>query len=448
MPHSVRKYLKKSCSNPVANSRWNSDSRSSETPSPQATHLGLLSSHQHAVNRLFCTSDYDHASPLTSTCSRSSTDTYADSDANYEETGKPQTSKLLEPASLPSCRKLPRPNLRPSSPSDFADYFPSTRIMSICHDDTSGDSMTNIRVDTDDLEHQGAIQLFHLRIQDIENRKFSFRRYERYSGREICKTSQKCLPPGPVRRAVLPRSVSLALANMRLTSASFSSQASTTRHHFTPQHDAHPLDSDRGQDPSDLDSLSSEVEEKQALFLPDVIRLDFSNYAQVEIKCRPVKYGRRYGFEYWGQEYAWKRIGRPDALDENIFYHLFRYSDSKIIAHILPQVRSDRERSKDREMGDWVPPCQLWINDAAVAQGAGDVADVIVATGLVALVDDSIKSYSLEASDPERKSSRHRLRFGNLRKRSPAFRRSGSRRGICLGGKISGESHTWEGQCG
>jgi len=40
-----------------------------------------------------------------------------------------------------------------------------------------------------------------------------------------------------------------------------------------------------------------------------------------------------------------------------------------------------------------VPPCFMWISDKSVLEALTDVADIIVATGLIALVDDSIKRH-------------------------------------------------------
>jgi len=61
------------------------------------------------------------------------------------------------------------------------------------------------------------------------------------------------------------------------------------------------------------------------------------------------------------------------------------------VAHIVPETRSPTQVEDDELSGGWVPPCFMWINDRSIVNAVTDVADVIVATGLTALVDDCIK---------------------------------------------------------
>jgi hypothetical protein len=123
--------------------------------------------------------------------------------------------------------------------------------------------------------------------------------------------------------------------------------------------------------------------------------LEFSNYAHVDVTRRgssSSKAGKQWAFEYWGASYHWKRVAnRPasGALGTSYSYHLIRGTDSvHPVAHILPEVRTPQEQLEERAAGGWVPPCSLWISDEKLIQSGSDVADVIVATGLIALVDD------------------------------------------------------------
>jgi hypothetical protein len=122
-------------------------------------------------------------------------------------------------------------------------------------------------------------------------------------------------------------------------------------------------------------------------------RIEFSNYAQVEVKRRGAKSSTRYEFEYWGSNYSWKRVSEKDGQGKAVSYHLFKGDGGPAVAHIVPEMRSPLQTREDEASGGWVPPCSLWISDKSVLGALTDVADVIVATGLIALVDDCIKRH-------------------------------------------------------
>lgn len=109
-----------------------------------------------------------------------------------------------------------------STPSSFADLFPSTRRLLIRHDDVTIDGNMNLRVDTvvpcRDGYQQDVI-LFHLRMYDLFSRKCSFRRYCRDSGREVCHSIRKEVNPPNDRRPVFRRSWSSMLASFRPSSS-------------------------------------------------------------------------------------------------------------------------------------------------------------------------------------------------------------------------------------
>ncbi|KAI9839171.1 MAG: hypothetical protein M1819_003164 [Sarea resinae] len=270
----------------------------------------------------------------------------------------------------------------PSTPPCFADLFPSSRRLLIRHDDSTEDGNMNLRVDTEVPISKGRnqdITLFHLRMHDLKEREFSLRRYCRDSGREVCHTAQKYQRPA-VKRPSLHRSVSYALASLR----SKSENKTTT------------LSSLKRQD-SGYDSMSEEEDESKPKSKPmsvsptNTIKLEFSNYAQVDVKRRGTKISRHYDFEYWGYNYTWKRETRKDGDFEEVSFHLIRGGTAKSIAHIVPEPLTPAQAREESAKGGWVPPCSMWISDPEVFGGLTDVADIIVATGLVSLVDDSIK---------------------------------------------------------
>jgi len=138
----------------------------------------------------------------------------------------------------------------------------------------------------------------------------------------------------------------------------------------------------------DIDSFMS----KSSVQIPtNTTKLEFSNYAQVEVKRRGAKSSKRYEFEYWGYTYTWKRVTEKDGQGKAVSYHLFKGDGGPAVAHIVPEMRSPSQIRAEDAAGGWVPPCSMWISDKTVLEALTDVADVIIATGLIALVDDCIK---------------------------------------------------------
>lgn len=275
----------------------------------------------------------DDVSPSTSSCPRSSVETF-DSALESDE----ELTKDVDIDSYEDCPEIPPlpiynhqvvdPNVVPASPQDFARLFPSRDRLSIRHDDLTPDGNLNLRVDTvAPGRRRQSVQLFHLRMYDLVKREFSLRRYCRDSGREVCSTERKFVKPA-------------------------------------------------SQSPSRPQATN-------------VIKLEFSNYARVDISRHGGKNSKRYEFEWWGHRYQWKRIA--DKTLGSVSFHLVRSGSNVPVAHIVPETRSPTQVFADEEAGGWVPPCHMWISDQAVVDAATDVADVIMATGLVALADDCIK---------------------------------------------------------
>lgn len=122
------------------------------------------------------------------------------------------------------------------------------------------------------------------------------------------------------------------------------------------------------------------------------VKLEFSNYAQADVKRTGTKGNKRYEFEYWGATYAWRRIVQKNPQTKEVSYHLTKSSSDRVLAYIIPSPLTSAQAEEEHSKGGWIPPCSMWIADEDLVRGQKDVADVIVASGLIALVDDSIRA--------------------------------------------------------
>ncbi|KAI9842788.1 MAG: hypothetical protein M1837_006891 [Sclerophora amabilis] len=321
---------------------------------------------------------------------RASTETYASTIPSEED--------LLEKDpeyDVPEYKEelLAQPEAIPCTPPEFAELFPSTRRLYIRHDDSTLDGNMNLRVDTEVPVASGRkrdFTLFHLRMHDLKTRDFSLRRYCRDSGREICHSSRRYTKPAAVSRPGIQRSVSTALASIRGKHETKDSTAAGLKRHDSGYDSSWPEDEEDGDDES-AHPDASRVSKGTNLPLPtNTTKLEFSNYAQVDLKRRGAKASKRYDFEYWGTSYAWKRVARKDGKFQEVSYHLLN-NHGDVVAHIVPVPLTTQQAMDETAKGGWVPPCSMWISDQNILRRLSDVADVIVATGLTALVDDSIK---------------------------------------------------------
>lgn len=302
--------------------------------------------------------------------------TYASTDSSDEEVCQQPTRDL------PKVRKtVYRSDAIPSTPPDFAELFPSTRRLLIHHDDSTADGNMNLRVDaevsTTTKGRRVKMTLFHLRMNNLRERQFSLRRYCRDSGREVCRSAKKYEKPSPAnqsRRPSLQRSLSTALHVIG------KKHLPALRHY----------DSGYESDDDDFEEQLRQftrLSEVKATIPTDTVRLEFSNYAQVEVHRTCASSEKAYIFEYWGTPYQWECPTAPHAP-----YYLVNLATGKPMARIVPEAVSRRHHLENELEGCWVPPCSLEITDASVAvDNKADLADVIVATGLIALVDDSMK---------------------------------------------------------
>ncbi|KAH7161686.1 hypothetical protein EDB81DRAFT_641680 [Dactylonectria macrodidyma] len=326
-----------------------------------------------------------------------------DNDMEDKQDDADKDSVLSDPESLDIPPVLPpyrnTSNKRPcrsSTPQDFARLFPSLDRLAVRHDDCTSDGNMNLRVETlVPLGHGRrslAVQLFHLRMHDLARREFSLRRYCRDSGREVC-NSKRAYAPAPTgtvaaARPALQRSMSSA---MRRGTNSSHRIASGTQSMF--KHGNVSTASDNASVWSN--SHHSTAAEYQAskpkphMAPTNRIKLEFSNYARVDIARWGGRTNKRYKFGWWGHTYAWKRV-----IDKNlnvVSFHLVRGGHGTAVAHIVPEMRSPNQVLDDEMAGAWVTPCYFWISDSSIIDARTDVADVIIATGLISLVDDCIK---------------------------------------------------------
>lgn len=140
------------------------------------------------------------------------------------------------------------------------------------------------------------------------------------------------------------------------------------------------------------DELEKEKEGLGALpILGETILLEFSNYAHVELRRKGPGSTKKYEFEYWSTKYQWRREVRKEGDLHEVSYFLVDTRTSKTIAHLVPDTLAPLEVVEEESKGGWVPPSSLWISDPEVYKTMPDVADVIVATGIIALVDDCIR---------------------------------------------------------
>jgi len=305
--------------------------------------------------------------------SSSSINTYASTQASVEDL--PSLSLDNFPRERQQCFD---PDAVPTTPADFAELFPSSRRIMIQHDDSTPDGNMNLRVDTDITTKSGRrkkMTLFHLRMQDLAERKFSLRRYWRNSGREVANSKRKYVAP-------LPHGVKPPRPGMR--------RSSTAPEFLRPE----PRRQDSGyESDEDEDDFMEKLRhfhianDIKPTIRTDSIRLEFSNYAQVVVE--PVCHGERkqYNFEYWGEHYTWKKRSLRDGNEIVNSFELINLDTHQKVSSIVPDALSPEETEFEATQGAWVPACSMRLLQREISDHLGDV---IITTGLIALTDDCI----------------------------------------------------------
>ncbi|KAE8148400.1 hypothetical protein BDV25DRAFT_158368 [Aspergillus avenaceus] len=311
---------------------------------------------------------------------RDSVSTYASTTPDEDEPPKKQRYEVMDRGAETD---LFPPDAIASNSTTFGRLFPSPRRLVIRHDDATLDGNMNLRVHTLAPRRDGYQQniiLFHLRMYDLFSREFSLRRYCRNSERELCHSERRPVVSGNQhKRPGFQRSLSNALAGLRP-----GSNGDGLAHNSKSKH---------------RDTCSELVEDDEYLYakeeseqpLSETIMMEFGNYARVEIRRRGAGISKRYEFEYWKTRYQWRREHRQDGDLREMSFHMVDMKTSKKIAHIVPEILTPMEAVEEEAKGGWVPPSSMWISDSSVYETMPDVADMIVATGLMVLVDDCIR---------------------------------------------------------
>lgn len=353
--------------------------------------------------------------------SKDSVSTYRSTIPSFEELPEEICYDVVDrtPDSFP-------PEAIPSKPSNFANLFPSSRRLLIRHDDATLDGNMNLRVDTTVSKkggHQSDVILFHLRMYDLYSRKFSFRRYCRDSGREVCHSVRKPMSSAMDKHPLFRPSWGNMLASLRPGSSGSTSAGAGLKRRDSGYKPA--------MDDDSIDDEPSALGSSRQVDLSDTIAFEFSNYAHVELKRRGVGASTRYGYEYWSTKYQWRRGWREEGEPRGVSYYLVNMHTSKSVAYIVPETLTPLEAVEEESKGGWIPPSSMWIGDSSMYETMPDIAEyvslwvsecrdfriadrssVIVATGLTVLVDDCIRrrwhpaksslSRSLELMRPEK----------------------------------------------
>jgi len=264
----------------------------------------------------------------------------------------------------------------PTTPRDFADLFPTAKRIYIGHDSTIDGNM-NLRVDTQVEERCHKKQnytLFHLRMHDLRNREFSLRRYCRDSGREVCHSIRKYQKPPAEKRPVLQRA-STALASLRHKPESRPSTAAGLKRSDSGYESVRGVGNEEV-DEDDSRPKSTGYAKGRALMPTNTLKLEFSNYAHIDVKRRGAKGSKRYSFEYWGYSYSWKRVVNKERDQERVSYYLVRSDNEKEpLAHICPVQLTHDQAHEERARGGWVPPCYMRITDDGILRSNSDISE-------------------------------------------------------------------------
>lgn len=286
-------------------------------------------------------------------------------------------------------RYMPESEAVPSTPPLFAQLFPSTRRLIIKHDDSTPDGNMNLRIDCN-TNHKSEpakhVTLFHLKMTDLKRREMSLRRYGRECGREVVNYRRK-FAQSAADRPTLQRSGSNFLNTFR---GKGSKEKVLQRQDSGYESD----DASSDGETKSTSPTSGSIDKVKAEIPTNTLLLEFSNYAHVQVKRRGGKGAKKYEFEYWGKSYAWKRKITHYGHDESCSYQLVNLATNNVVAEIRPDNLSPSEVAEEERKGGFVPPCTMWLcddNTDSVVGSMCDLADVVVSTGIGALVDDCIK---------------------------------------------------------
>jgi hypothetical protein len=260
----------------------------------------------------------------------------------------------------------------PSTPTDFAMFFTSNQRLLIHHDDATSDGNMNLRVDTEVRDANGRSRkliLFHLRMHDLKDRRFSLRRYCRSSRQQICHSSRKHSPT-PILTSASPNAhQSLGHASQQPRT----NHAGAISHNKSISGQGSARNSIRKQHQSPLKAGVPSLETARSK--ADRIQLELSDHTHIDLSKRGLKRSKRYEFEFWGTKYQWRRQIYQNGHAQEISYHLINIETSKSIAHITPRPLTAREAQEEEDSGGWVPPYTMQITDRRVFRSLNNAAE-------------------------------------------------------------------------
>lgn len=348
--------------NPASSSSTDSDAsdRSKSTaPTIYSEPVSKLRAEEMDIYDHDDTDEEDDVNPTASASTFGSTDTSTDDD---------EMDNLPLYVVTDRKRDMFLTDVMPSSSSTFGKLFPSCRRLLIRHDDATLDGNMNLRVDTM-VPHRAGYQqdviLFHLRMYDLFTRKFSFRRYCRESGREVCHSERRAISSSCDKPAMLQRSWNSVLASLRPGSSGLG-PLSGAHHKRRGSEQNKVFEEEFNGTKSDID--------RPATFA-DSIMMEFSNYAHVELKRRGAGMAKRYEYEYWGTKYQWRHESRREGDLREVSYHLVNMRTSQKVAHIVPEILTPMEAIEEESKGGWIPPSSMWISDTSAYKNMHDVAE-------------------------------------------------------------------------
>ncbi|KAI1198514.1 hypothetical protein F5X97DRAFT_148646 [Nemania serpens] len=112
------------------------------------------------------------------------------------------------------------------------------------------------------------------------------------------------------------------------------------------------------------------------------ILLDMKSDTEIEIKYDTTQGRKGYRFIYREVEYEWRVEYR-----NHVMLYLSRDSDGEISMAIMD---AESREDNDLKAGHLVPPCSMWLTNEIGLEDP-NIANVIVATGLTVLVDNSVR---------------------------------------------------------
>lgn len=262
----------------------------------------------------------------------------------------------------------------PATPSDFSELFPSHRRLTIRHDDSTLDGNMNLRIDTE-VHASGRrcyMTLFHLRMHDLKERQFSLRRYCRDSGREVCHSVLKTPKPVAEKRPTTQRSLSNTLHSMLSKSNPKVPTMATLKRNDSGYGSMHSVNFDDDDEEPLPVADEPKIQQQQ---MTHTMKLEFSNYAQLDVTRVGAKAAKRYEFDYWGVDYAWKRVVQRKHDSFETSFHLVKAGSEQVLAYIMPIALSRSEAYEEQSKGGWIAPCSMWIADEKIVDSQKDVSE-------------------------------------------------------------------------